>query len=423
MKVICVAGGSGGHIIPALAVADELQKQKHDVFFVCAQNALDLEIITNYASNSLSTGSLRITKKNNNEVISNKQQNQKFQWQAIQWGKLRRYFSLKNFTDPIFLIIGFFQSLKVISREQPDVVFSKGGFVAVPMCLAAWVLRVPVVTHESDMVSGLANKLCNCFAIKKLSAFELKGYKQVGLPIRSFDSKQTTNNKQRTVEGDQKLPAVAISSEQNEEGRSEYEVRRSAEIRNQKSLQRNQLPLLQFKNPSLPLLVGVFGSQGAESINQVFWKICNQVAQYSHVIWVVGPTNTAPDNLPENIRTVAYLHNDYFAMMQAADLVVCRSGSNLWEMAALKKACLTIPLPTAANNHQHHNAQYFLQRNSVALLAQKDITPQVLEKAIRGLVDNPKQRNRLSDNLSQLAQPHATEKIAREIIAVAEQKI
>ena len=138
-KIVLTGGGTAGHVTPNLALLPELKKRDFDILYIGGKNGMEAEL----------AGAAGIS------------------YRGISTGKLRRYFDLKNFTDPFRVIKGFFDAVGIIRSYRPDIVFSKGGFVAVPVTAAAWVCRVPVISHESDMTPGLANRLAAPF-VKKI---------------------------------------------------------------------------------------------------------------------------------------------------------------------------------------------------------------------------------------------------------------
>ena len=130
--IILTGGGTAGHVTPNLALLPSLKEAGYDVHYIGSYNGIERKLIENAG----------------------------IPYDGISSGKLRRYFDLKNFTDPLRVIKGCFEARKLMKKYKPDVVFSKGGFVAVPVVLAAKHYRIPTIIHESDMTPGLANKLC-----------------------------------------------------------------------------------------------------------------------------------------------------------------------------------------------------------------------------------------------------------------------
>ena len=162
-KILLTGGGTAGHCTPNLALIPYLEKRGCEVVYVGTKNGIEREIITEAG----------------------------IKYYPISAGKLRRYFSLKNFSDPFKIIAGYFQAKKIMKAEKPALVFSKGGFVTVPVVFAAKSKKIPVVLHESDYTPGLANRLCIPKASKVCVSFEatqkhIEGEKSVvtGAPVR-----------------------------------------------------------------------------------------------------------------------------------------------------------------------------------------------------------------------------------------------
>ena len=142
-KIIMTGGGTAGHVTPNLALAPKLREKGFEIKYIGSYNGIEKEIITDAA----------------------------IEYYPISSGKLRRYFDVKNFTDPFKVMKGICQALSILSKEKPDVVFSKGGFVAVPVVMAASIKKIPVIAHESDLTPGLANKLAAPFCNKLCVTF------------------------------------------------------------------------------------------------------------------------------------------------------------------------------------------------------------------------------------------------------------
>ena len=344
MKILIIAGGSGGHIMPAVAVAKVLLAKKQQVLLVGSNSKLDRELLTK----------------------------SKLPFKQIICGKLRRYWDWHNLLTPWQVFVGIWQSFKIINKFKPKVVFSKGGFVAVPVCLVAWYKRIPIVIHESDMAIGLANKITGKLATKRLSAWSMAGHQRVGLPVRSLSSCRGN-------------PCGC--------------------------------PLMQGQVQDLPLLFGFFGSQGSEPLNQLFYPIAKELSKVANIVWTYGANNNPPKNMPKNIRLVPFLHEEFTSTLQAADLVITRAGSSIFELAAAKKASILVPLPSAANNHQWYNAKKISKKKAAIVLDQEQLTSRKLLKIIIKLLADKEKRGELSRNITQFYQPKAAEKIAEIILA------
>ena len=255
-------------------------------------------------------------------------------------GKWRRYCSFQNLFTPFLVFVGFFQSLFLMGIRRPDVIFSKGGFVAVPVCAAAFVLRVPIIIHESDAVPGLATRLCRPFAHRFLSAFALADAETVGLPMS----------------GHSPAPRAATPKKQ--------------------AIKR-------------PKVLAFFGSRGSVELNSAILGAAADLAKISDVLWILGPENLVPTQLPKGVVAKQFLPPaELRAQMQQADLVLCRSGSGALEVAQAGSPMLLFPLAHAAGNHQVHNAQHLANSDAARVFCGTP-TPARLAAVVADLLGNP----------------------------------
>lgn len=281
-------------------------------------------------------------------------------YHGISSGKLRRYFSLKNFSDPFRILGGYFEAKKILCKSKPDVLFSKGGYVSVPVVFAAHSLGIPVVMHESDYTPGLANKLCLpkaekiCFSFDAAAA-EVPAEKAVvtGAPVRaSLLSGSRSGRPWRTLA----FPG--------------------------------QKPVL--------LIMG--GSLGALSVNIALDEIMDWLLEQFDVVHIRG---TGKLNAELNKRS-GYVQYEYVSegledIFAASDLMISRAGSNaIFELLALRLPNLLIPLPLeASRGDQILNARYFEKMGYSDVLMQNDITPEVLKAHITALCEHaPAMRGR-----------------------------
>jgi len=363
LKIILTGGGTAGHVWPTLTVAEAIKKQKLDTDFlyIGSENGIESEIVP----------------KNH------------YQYQSIKTGKIRRYFSWENFIDPFKVVKGVSQSKKIIKSFKPDAVFAKGGYVTAPVVFAAWLCKVPVVLHESDSVMGLANKTLSKFAKKIAVSFPTNYYPQKlqkklfysGLPIReSFVHWQKCSN-------------VNIKF-----------------------------------NVQLPIVLITGGSQGAHFINHSIFKILAKLLKKYNIIHLTGTQDieTAEKRKKKLSSTYSkrylpygFLDQEMTEAMKTADLVISRAGANsLFELAAMKKPAIIIPLPSAASDHQNKNAEIFRAQKAVVVLKEDQTIPDKLFKNIDSLLSRPVLLERLSKNISKFATSNAAQKIAEEIIAI-----
>lgn len=287
-------------------------------------------------------------------------------------GKWRRYFSWQNFIDPVFILLGFFQSLGILILHRPQVVFSKGGYVSLPVTFAAFLLRIPVILHESDRRMGMANRMASRFARFIFVAFpqlkaKNKKIRVTGNPIRS-----------EVLEGEVKTGY--------------------------------QLTGFDSKKPVL-LVWG--GSQGAQQINDLLMADLERFTSFFQVVHITGQAHLGQKHPAHSYKSFSYLKEDLKHVYAITDMVIGRAGANsLFEIAALKKPNIIIPL---ANLDQQKNAAYFEQKKA-GLVYQK--TDNLFDLA-RDLWQNEALKKEMKIALEHLSKPHAAETIAELILSIA----
>ena len=316
--IILTGGGTAGHVTPNLALIPRLQADGWTVHYIGAANSPEQELIARVPGVTFHTVSV---------------------------GKLRRYFDLKNFSDPFRVLRGVRQATGIIRRIKPNVVFSKGGFVSVPVVYGAKLNGVPVVTHESDMTPGLANKLCMPFAKVQCCTFpeavkhcKGKGV-HTGSPIRP-----------------------EILSGRREDGLKRFGF-----------------------HDYRPVLMVVGGSSGAQAINECVREALPQLTQSFQVLHLCGKGNYVGElEGTPNYTQVEYLNEEMADAYACADVLISRAGANaLCEILALRKPALLIPYPlSASRGDQVMNAESFRERKLSRVLMQEDMTPETLVKSI-----------------------------------------
>lgn len=320
-KIVMTGGGTGGHVTPNLALIPRLQQEGWEVHYIGAANSVEQELISKAPG---------------------------VRFYTVSVGKLRRYFDPKNFSDPFRVVKGVAQATKIIRKIKPDVVFSKGGFVSVPVVYGARFNRVPVVTHESDLTPGLANKLCLPFAKVQCCTFpEAVKYARgkgvhTGTPIR---------------------PEVLSGSR--EAGLSRFGFTRN-----------------------LPVLMVTGGSSGAQAINECVRAALPALTQTFQVLHLCGKGNLSAEHEgAANYRQVEYLNEEMADAYACADVLISRAGSNaLCEILALRKPALLIPYPKeASRGDQILNAESFASRGLSRVLPQSEMTPDRLTREIVSL--------------------------------------
>ena len=347
--IVLTGGGTAGHVTPNLALIPRLKADGWQIHYIGAANSAEEALIAQVEGVSFHTVSV---------------------------GKLRRYFDPKNFSDPFRVINGVRQATGIIRKIKPNVVFSKGGFVSVPVVYGAKLNGVPVVSHESDMTPGLANKLCLPFTKAQCCTFpEAVKYAKgkgvhTGSPIR---------------------PEIL-------RGSKEGGIRRFG------------------LNHSRPVLMVMGGSSGAQAINQVVWQCLPKLTENFQVLHLCGKGNLTPVfEGTDNYTQVEYLNEDH-EMADAyacADILVSRAGSNsLCEILAVRKPALLIPYPKGASRgDQILNAESFRAQGFSHVLQQEDMTPETLVREIE----------RLYHDRGALYEAMATEPTANGIDKVLEQ--
>lgn len=317
--IVLTGGGTLGHVTPHMAIIPRLQKAGYEIHYIGTREGMEAEKIRSIPG---------IT------------------YHAVQTGKLRRYFSWQNFTDPFRVIAGAFQAAGLMGKIRPDVVFSKGGFVAVPVVFGAWLHRVPVLCHESDLTPGLANKLCKPFATRMVTTFpecaQALGEKAecVGTPLR---------------------PDLFSG------------------------VRKRGLEILGLDG-SKPILLMMGGSSGAQRVNEALRGALPALTREFQVAHLCGRGNLDPalEGTPD-YRQIEFLDAELPHVLACADLVLSRAGSNaLMEFQALDKPMLLVPYPLGAGRgDQILNAESMRKRGLCKVLLQEDMTPETLAEALR----------------------------------------
>lgn len=309
-----------------------------------------------------------------------------FDFVAIPAGKLRRYFDFQNFIDIFKTIAGFFVASWYIVRFWPDRVFVKGGFVGVPVGIAAWLFRRPLIIHESDVKVGLANRILMPLASWVCLSFPLDGYNlspavykksiHTGLPINSiFYEKEIENN-------------IGI-------------------------------PL----SPSYPLILVIGGSQGASAINTVIRASLPSLVQNYQIFHISGKGDF--DELKDwaeverfrNYFLFSGLSNDQIAfLMRKAAIVISRAGATaISEIAASAKPAILVPLPGSASNHQEANADYLEEKQAAIVVDQENLNTEIMQEIFAKVLGSDL-GHRLIFNIKSLSSPESAVNIASLVI-------
>lgn len=353
--IVFTGGGTGGHVIPCLAVITELRKlaPASKISYIGSHSGVERGLVRRAG----------------------------LPYYSVATGKLRRYPSLANLTDALRVPVGIVQAVQLLRRLRPDAVFAKGGYVSVPVALAAGFLKIPLITHESDITPGLATKLTVRFANQVCVSFaETKKY-------LSAKKITTTGNPVRPV---------------------------GSAIRGKR--------FLKFRN-SKPILLITGGSTGAVFLNRLVAKITPKLAKQSNIVWLTGP-NKKPKlkTRISDLRVFGYLDKEYPDVLAAASLVICRAGAGtLFELAAAGKPSVLIPLPAAGSRgDQLLNAEFFAKKNAAKIYTQESINPSAFATEITELLVSKRKLNTMSKAVQKLATPNAALKIAKLILKNAQ---
>lgn len=369
MKILFTGGGTGGHVFPLVAIAREIRR----IYPKTTQRVpLDLYYLG---------------PKDDFSIILLSQED--FIIKTIISGKIRRYFSFKNFVDILFKIpLGIIQSFFLLLTIRPDLIFSKGGSGSISVTYPARLLKIPVFIHESDVVPGLSNQKTAKWAKKIFISFPKTEY---------FDPEKTTliGNpiRKEILEGDKQTASEMFN-----------------------------LTL------SKPVFLIIGGSQGAEKINDFILLILNTLLKDYEIIHVTGNQNVKEisaeaqvikdKDLDRYYHPVGFLSEEKIKhAYKAADLIISRSGSgSIFEIAACGKPSILIPLPSAAADHQSKNAYAYAETGAAIVMEQENLTPNFFIENLQLLFLHPEKIREMQDAALTFAKPLAARAIAREIL-------
>ena len=320
-RIVLTGGGTAGHVTPNIALIPRLRELGYDIQYIGSYDGIEKKLI----------------------------EEMDIPYHGISSGKLRRYFDLKNFSDPFRVIKGYAEARSILKKLKPDIVFSKGGFVAVPVVLAAKHCHIPVIIHESDMTPGLANKLAIPSATKVCCNFpETLQY----LP------------QDRAV-----LTGSPIRAELHEGSR---------------------LAALEFCRftADKPVLMVIGGSLGSANVNSAIRGILPELLKTFQVIHLCGKDKLDPSlENTEGYVQFEYIKKELADLFALADVVVSRAGANaICELLELRKPALLIPLGSnASRGDQILNAESFQRQGFCEVLLEENLKPELLLEAISKL--------------------------------------
>ena len=322
--IVLTGGGTAGHVTRNIALLPRLKELGYQISYIGSYEGIEKKLIEDF----------------------------NIPYYGISSGKLRRYFDIKNFSDPFKVLKGYTQARKLLKQLKPDVVFSKGGFVTVPVVIAAKKLKIPAVIHESDMTPGLANRLCIPSAAKICCNFpetvsQLPADKAVltGTPIR-----------QELLSGDRQAAMDFTGLHEDK-----------------------------------PILMIIGGSQGAASVNENIRKILPELLKDFQIIHLCGRGKLDESLLDlEGYRQYEYIRKELADLFALSDVVISRAGANaICEINALNKPNLLIPLSAkASRGDQILNARSFERQGYSMVLEEEEITEKTLYNSIKELYAN-----------------------------------
>ena len=318
-KIVMTGGGTAGHVTPNIALMPALKENGYEISYIGSYTGMEKQLI----------------------------EEQNIPYYGISSGKLRRYFDWKNFSDPFKVLKGYGQAVRLLKKLKPDVVFSKGGFVSVPVVLAAKRCKIPAIIHESDLTPGLANRLAIPSASKVCCNFpETMKYLPEGKAVLTGSP-----IRQELLSG-KKEAAISYCG---------------------------------FEGRNLPVILIVGGSSGSKVINSAVRAILPELLDHFSIIHLCGKGNL--DESLKNLEGYAqfeYAKQELTDMFALSDLVISRAGANsICELLALHKPNILIPLSAAASRgDQILNAKSFKAQGFSYVIEEESLTDDTLKEAI-----------------------------------------
>lgn len=340
-KIMFTGGGSAGHVTVNLALIPHFLKEGWSVQYIGSENGIERQLISTIP-----------------EV----------NYFVISTGKLRRYLDIQNVKDPFKVVKGLYQAYRLIKKQKPNVIFSKGGFVSVPVVIGAWLNRVPLLIHESDLTPGLANRISIPFATGVCTTFPETG-------------SMLKESKARHV--------GAVIREEVKQGNADRGRAYCGFTR------------------SKPVILIMGGSLGARRINQTVREALSRLTKQFQIVHLCGKNGVDTSIVEPGYKQFEYVNEQLPDLLAMTDIVVSRAGSNsIFEFLALKKPMLLIPLTKEqSRGDQILNAQSFEKSGYCEVLYEDKLTAGTLIKGIEQLYENKQeyvQRMSLSEDANAL---------------------
>ncbi|HEY4501246.1 MAG TPA: UDP-N-acetylglucosamine--N-acetylmuramyl-(pentapeptide) pyrophosphoryl-undecaprenol N-acetylglucosamine transferase [Candidatus Paceibacterota bacterium] len=374
MTIVFTGGGTGGHFYPIIAIAEAMRDLVHEKrliepkLYYLAPTQFDEKALFDNGISYIYTPA----------------------------GKVRRYSSIRNFTDSFITLLGTVSALFTLFRLYPDVVMSKGGYGSVPTVIAARLLRIPVIIHESDAKPGRANLLAASWATKIAISFE---------SAAKFFPEKVQNKIARTG-----IPIRKALMRVEAEGARQY------------------LKLEQ----GIPTVLILGGSQGAANINEIVLLALPDLVSLANIIHQTGQANFKS---VQDIASVALMKNpnashyhsvgylDEVSMQRSAsvaDIVVSRAGANsIAEIGLWKKPAILIPIPESVSHDQRTNAYAYARTGAAIVLEEENLTPHLIVSEIKRLIGDPELMKRMSASSKGFTDPDASRILASEVLSIA----
>src|SRR5215207_5115183 len=372
LRLAITGGGTGGHVLPALAVADELRRRDAltDLVWIGSRDGVERE--------AAEAANIRFV--------------------VIPTGKLRRYLSMRNLSDAARVPLGVLAARRALAAFRPDVVLSTGGFVSVPAAVAARGIA-PVLTHEQTAILGLANRINARFAAV--------------LAVSHRQTEQLAGRFHRQVIVTGNPIRVGLTTGDRSTG----------------------LRRLGF-DPALPVVYVTGGARGASPINQRIAALLPGILDQTQIVHQTGPLSANTDalnltelreTLPEAVRhryhVVEFLGEELADIYAVADLVVGRAGAGtIAELAYVGLPAILVPLPGAGGDEQARNAKVLGDAGGAVVIQQPDATPERLQQEILSLLGDPERRARMAKATKTIARPDAAARLSEELLSIARQR-
>jgi UDP-N-acetylglucosamine--N-acetylmuramyl-(pentapeptide) pyrophosphoryl-undecaprenol N-acetylglucosamine transferase len=354
-RIVFTGGGSAGHVMVNLALIPKFQAWGWEVKYIGSKKGIEADLVQTLGG---------------------------VEYFGISTGKLRRYWDWENFKDPFRVLKGIGEAFQLIREIQPDVIFSKGGFVSVPVVLGGWLQRVPVAIHESDLTPGLANRIALPFASKVFVTFP--------------ETLQHLNHRKAVLAG---------------------AVIRDELLHGQKVRGLNRCRFTKSK----PILLCAGGSLGSHRLNEVIRRNLDRLLEQFQIIHLCGK-----GQLDESIRhrryfQIEYAHEELADLLATSDMVISRAGSNaIFEFLALNKPMLLIPLSKkASRGDQILNARSFQAAGYAEVLEEEDMDDEAFLNAVQIVF------SRREEMAARMKQDHAAlsaDQLAEWIVSVSRVK-